>query len=107
MNDPICDTNPRANASTYSAKRTRHHVDFFCNKPDAKQACLVGDFNEWQPNANPMHRMPDGCWMASVELTHGHHRYLFLVDGCPMLDPRANGIVRNERNERLSLIAVS
>jgi hypothetical protein len=54
-----------------------------------------------------MQQMPDGCWLASLELTHGHHRYLFLVDGRPVLDPRANGIVRNDRNERVSLIAVS
>ena len=34
-------------------------------------------------------------------------QYQFLVDGEPMLDPRANGVARNTRNERASLIAVS
>jgi hypothetical protein len=57
--------------------------------------------------ATPMLRTPDGRWMASMDLHHGHHRYLFVADGQPMLDPKANGIVRNERNERVSLIAVS
>ena len=42
-----------------------------------------------------------------LELHHGHHRYLFVADGEPKLDPNATGIVRNERNERVSLIAVS
>jgi hypothetical protein len=42
-----------------------------------------------------------------LELTHGHHQYLFLVDGQPVLDPKASGIARNDRNERVSLIAVS
>jgi 1,4-alpha-glucan branching enzyme len=107
MNCQMSDREQNVSASPYSAKRTRHHVDFFCHAPNAKQVCLAGDFNEWQPTANPMQRMPDGCWMASLELTHGHHEYLFLVDDRPVLDPRANGIVRNSRNERVSLLAVS
>jgi len=91
----------------YSAKRTQHHVDFFCNAPKAASVSLVGDFNGWNPTATPMQRMPDGRWLAGLELHHGHHRYLFLVDGVAKLDPNATGIVRNERNERVSLIAVS
>ena len=34
-------------------------------------------------------------------------QYLFIVDGKPRLDPKASGIARNSRNERVSLIAVS
>jgi len=49
----------------------------------------------------------DGWWIAQVELGHGHHQYQFLVDGQPMLDPHATGVVRTERDERVSLIAVS
>jgi hypothetical protein len=45
--------------------------------------------------------------MIGVELHHGHHQYVFLVDGKPQLDPTASGIARNERNERVSLTAVS
>lgn len=88
------------------AGHNHHHVDLFCHAPNAKQVCLVGDFNRWQPAAFPMERMPDGGWMASVELSHGHHQYLFLVDGEPQLDPKANGVTRNDKNERVSLIAV-
>jgi hypothetical protein len=54
-----------------------------------------------------MRQMPDGCWIASLELPHGHHQYLFLVDGNLALDPKASGRTRNERNEPVSLIAVS
>lgn len=68
---------------------------------------MAGGFNDWNPTATPMNRMPDGRWMASLELSHGHHQYLFLVDGVPQLDPRASGATRNERNELVSLIAVS
>lgn len=91
----------------YSAKRTRRPVNFYCDAPAAEYVALVGDFNAWDANACPMRRLPDGRWMASVELNHGHHRYLLLVDGNAMLDPRANGRARNERNEPVSLVAVS
>ncbi len=78
-----------------------------CLAPQANAVQVVGDFNGWDPQAHPMKRFPDGAWRLEVPLSHGHHQYLFLVDGKPMLDPRAHGIARNERNERVSLLAVS
>jgi 1,4-alpha-glucan branching enzyme len=68
---------------------------------------LTGDFNEWKPRATPMQRMPDGRWMVSLELHHGHHEYLFLVDGKPKLDRSATGTAHHERFGEVSLIAVS
>jgi len=91
----------------YSARNNVKPVNFFCIAPQAKAVCLVGGFNCWRPWETPMERQPDGSWTARVELHHGHHQYLFLVDGEPMLDPNAHGIGRNERGERVSLIAVS
>ena len=73
----------------------------------AQSVCLVGDFNGWNPFANRMRRRVDGWWSVQVQLTHGHHRYCFLVDGEPTLDPVGAGITRNDRNEPVSLIAVS
>jgi 1,4-alpha-glucan branching enzyme len=91
----------------YSAKRMQKPINFFCFAPKAKQVDLVGDFNDWQPGAHPMQRQPDGSWTIQLPLHHGHHHYQFLVDGEPTLDPRAQGIARNARNERVSMIAVS
>ena len=91
----------------YGAKNTAKPVNFYCLTRTAQSVCLVGDFNGWNPFANPMRRQVDGWWSVQVQLTHGHHRYCFLVDGEPTLDPRGSGITRNERNERVSLIAVS
>jgi 1,4-alpha-glucan branching enzyme len=85
----------------------RKPVSFICVAPQAEHVSLIGDFNEWHPNATPMHRHVDGSWQVQVHLTHGHHRYQFLVDGQPMLDPRAQGVARNEKNEKVSLLAVS
>jgi 1,4-alpha-glucan branching enzyme len=95
--------------SRYSAKRTIHAVDFFCDAPRARKVSIVGSFNEWQPEAAPMKKMPDGRWMIHLELHHGHHRYLFLADGEPLLDPLAQGTVRdsNRWSGKASIIAVS
>jgi 1,4-alpha-glucan branching enzyme len=87
------------------ARHSHKPVNFYCAAPQAKSVELAGDFNHWHPF--PMERSVDGWWLAHVELTHGHHQYRFLVDGKPMLDPHATGVVRDEQGERVSLIAVS
>ena len=97
-----CDT-----LSRYSARRNLHHADFFCHAPEAKRVSIVGDFNNWNPNATPMIRQPDGRWMASLELRHGYHQYAFLVDGKPVLDPNAAGRTRDSQNQPASLVAIS
>ena len=107
MNTTTHEFNPDVPPRRYSAKQTRHQVNFFCAAPGAERVCLVGDFNGWDSAATPMRRLPDGSWMASLELHHGHHRYLFVVDGTPTHDPSAGGVIRNDRNEPISLIAVS
>jgi 1,4-alpha-glucan branching enzyme len=89
----------------YSAKNSHKPVNFYCAAPRAKSVEIAGDFNQWQPF--PMHRSVDGWWLVQLELCHGHHQYRFLVDGQPMLDPHATGIVRDEQGEQVSLLAVS
>jgi 1,4-alpha-glucan branching enzyme len=91
----------------YSAKNIIKPVPFICLAPDARQVHISGDFNDWDPVAHPMKRTPDGAWRVELQLNHGHHHYLFLVDGKPTLDPRAQGVARNEKNEKVSLVAVS
>ena len=93
--------------SPYTARRNLHHVVLRCDAPQAKEVRVVGDFNGWNPSATPMARQPDGQWMVSLELTHGFHEYLFLVDGKPVLDPSATGKTRNTFYEQVSLLALS
>lgn len=82
-------------------------VNFVCHATQAQSVSLVGDFNQWNPSAHPMTRMPDRSWLLRVELRHGHHRYAFLVDGVLTLDPSAQGVTRNDKGERVSLVPVS
>ena len=91
----------------YGAQQTLRALNFICNAPQAKSVSLVGDFNQWNPAAHPMKQMPDQAWMITMELKHGHHRYAFVVDGQLTLDPQAQGITRNNKGERVSLVPVS
>jgi 1,4-alpha-glucan branching enzyme len=107
MNPGFSKPTPAPPAGGQAPRGPLHLVDFICHAPQAKHVTLVGDFNEWDPAAHPMRRMPDGGWVIRLELPHGHHQYLFLVDGKPTLDPNAMGKVRNDHNETVSLIAIS
>jgi len=98
---------PGGRSHPYSAKRMEKPVNFTCLAPQARSVWVVGDFNQWTEGVHPMTRRPDGAWFAAISMHHGHHRYVFVVDGERQLDPRAQGIARNERNERVSLISVS
>jgi 1,4-alpha-glucan branching enzyme len=91
----------------YSAKNMAKPVNFVCRAPDAKAVYITGDFNDWHPTSHPMHRQPDGAWQIHLPLNHGHHHYRFLVDGKPMLDPKAHGVARDHEGHKASLVAVS
>jgi len=83
MNTAVCNSRSAIPSRGSSTKHTL--VISFCDAPHAESVRLVGDFNGWDLAATPMQRMPDGCWMASVEFHREHHQYLFLVDGKPTL----------------------
>jgi 1,4-alpha-glucan branching enzyme len=91
----------------YSAKNILKPVPFVCHAPEAQAVYITGDFNHWNPSEHPLKQMPDGAWRTEVMLSHGHHHYLFIVDGKRVLDPRAQGVARNSQNEKVSLVAVS
>jgi|ERR1043166_3356996 1,4-alpha-glucan branching enzyme len=91
----------------YSAKRIVKPVVFICHANGAASVTIMGDFNDWDPRANPMTRQADGGWRIEVPLSHGHHHYVFVVDGRRMLDPQAQGIARDHNNDKVSLVAVS
>ena len=91
----------------YSAKNTVVPVNFLCSAPEAEQVTIVGDFNGWGPSVNEMQKSHDGTWHSSFPVHSGHHRYQFLIDGVPHLDPRATGVVKMEDDSKASLLSVS
>lgn len=90
----------------FAAPKLTKPVNFICAAPSARNVHLSGDFNDWNPASLPMRRQPDGSWLIEVPLPHGHHQYRFVVDGRPVLDPKAQGLARGSKGERASLLAV-
>lgn len=48
----------------------------------AKVVSLVGEFNDWDVNAQPLKKQKDGSFKATVELPVGaEYQYRFVIDG--------------------------
>ena len=48
----------------------------------ARSAAVVGEFNEWSVDANPMQRGDDGVFRATVEMELGRqYRFRYVLDG--------------------------
>lgn len=91
----------------YSAKNVIKPVIFRCLDSQAKSVTVMGDFNDWHPESHPMNQQFDGTWRVEIPMNHGHHHYLFCIDGKPTLDPAAQGLARNEKGEKVCLLSVS
>ncbi|MBN2564571.1 MAG: glycogen-binding domain-containing protein [Candidatus Eisenbacteria bacterium] len=70
-----------------SAEQTARGVVFKADFPDADAVSVAGEFNKWDPTANPMEKGPDGLWHVTVDLTPGSYKYKFVVDGDWIADP--------------------
>jgi len=80
---------------------------FACDvKPDAKRVYLVGDFNNWDPEADRMVKRK-GAFYKLLHLTPGEYQYKFLVDGEWHADPSAETQVLNDFGTLNSVIRVS
>jgi hypothetical protein len=67
--------------------------EFMIDAGDAREVCLVGDFNRWTVCATPLDRGPDGLWRVRAELAPGRHEYMFVVDRVWRTDPGARLLV--------------
>ena len=63
--------------------------------PTAREVCVVGSFNGWNPHATPMRRDALGDWSVEIPLPPGEHRYRLKVDGEWRDDPSAQQTALN------------
>ena len=57
--------------------------------PDAKRVCIVGDFNKWDTNANPMQKMKNGDYTTSFNLeSGGEYQFRYLIDKSKWINDR-------------------
>ena len=71
-------------------------VNFEFPSPEVKDASLVGNFNQWDPRANPMKKDKKGTWNATIFLEPGRYEYRFVADGTWENDPSCPSCVDNE-----------
>ena len=69
--------------------RANRTTTFTFEAPTARQVWLAGDFNGWDPRANPMHKSLDGMWHLGVALESGRYEYRFVADEIWCDDPAA------------------
>jgi 1,4-alpha-glucan branching enzyme len=49
---------------------------------NAEKVSLCGEFNEWDPEKNPLKKSKDGSFSITISLKPGRsYRYRYLVDG--------------------------
>ncbi len=67
----------------YSKKGGKCKVTFRLPKEvGAQKASLVGEFNQWDPQATPMKRAKSGDFSATLDLPAGHeYHFRYLLDG--------------------------
>src|SRR5512140_162058 len=72
-----------------SLTKVSRMTQFAFQAPAAQRVFLVGDFNNWDTQAGPMHKKPDGVWDLSMALKPGRYEYRFFADEAWCDDPAA------------------
>lgn len=50
--------------------------------PGAESVCILGDFNNWSAEANPLRRVEEGDFTVTLELETGRaYRFRYMIDG--------------------------
>ena len=70
-------------SKSYSKNQTSCRVTFKVPKGlEAESVVLLGDFNEWETQANPLKVRKDGSWSTTVSIkADREYRFRYLVDG--------------------------
>ena len=77
----------KTNASNETGRHSQaqahtHNIHLSCRAPEAKAVFVAGTFNDWKPDATPLHRHSSADeWTVIVPLPPGHHEFKFVVDG--------------------------
>ena len=74
----------------------------------AETAVLVGEFNDWDANAEPMRQLKDGSFSQTVSMEAGRsYRFRYLLDGARWEnDWEADGYLPNEHGSEDSIVEV-
>jgi 1,4-alpha-glucan branching enzyme len=69
----------------------------------SREVFVSGSFNEWHSRQLPMTKS-EGGWVVRVKVPPGRHKFEFLIDGEPVLDP--GRAVAEENGRKRSILIV-
>ena len=90
-----------------ATKVRKRRVSFSLEAPQARQVCLVGDFNAWDAKKHCMKKDADGIWEKTLILEPGTYEYKFYQDGQWIVDPRNDRQCANRFGTWNSIVVVS
>jgi AMP-activated protein kinase-like protein len=97
----------RRTAGPRVADRGPRTVEFALRTAADSAVTLVGDFNDWDPRATPLHPASGGVWTVTVPLRPGRYRYTFIVDGSWRRDPAAPRALEDDFGTPTSVITIA
>jgi hypothetical protein len=80
-------------------------VKFIILAPDAKSVSVVGSFNNWNTEINPLIQK-DSVWTTEIQINPGYYYYKFVVDGHWIPDPSNNWKINDGGESFNSIIKV-
>jgi 1,4-alpha-glucan branching enzyme len=84
----------------------KNEVEFEFMDSDATSVALVGTFNDWNKEANPMVKEGD-VWKCTLQLDAGKYEYQFVVNATDWkIDPKSEENVKNKYEGVNSVIEI-
>ena len=93
-------------AEFYGVHQVPDGIMFVAFYPQAHTVQVAGDFNNWQPERNPMQNMGSGNWQVKIPLARGTYHYRLVVDGHWQQDPYNKMTELNSYSELNSVLKV-
>jgi len=82
-------------------------VSFELIMPDASEVSVIGEFNNWAPDAGQMRKKGAGRWTVTMILPRGSYQYKFLVDRkTKITDPSNENVEPDGFGEMNSVLTV-
>ncbi len=76
-------------------------VTFALYAPGKHFVTVIGDFNRWQAEADPLNLAPDGTWWLTRAIKPGRHLYQYMIDGeLKLADPYARDVEWRDARDR-------
>lgn len=98
--------NEEPEESEESGDDDERDVEFELEDAQAQKASVVGTFNDWKKDANPMTKEGD-IWKCSLKLKPGKYEYQFVINDTDwIVDPKSDNNVKNKYQGENSVIEI-